>query len=182
MVKILKIVPAVSLIATLVFSILYKNNSLKILLSLAITCGTVTYHFLMRFLVAFMYNSVMHNKADYRKCWYQVGKYEKTLYEKLKVKKWKNMMPTYDPDIFDPEQHTWDEIAQASCQAELVHETIVVLSFVPVIAGVWFGGYPVFIITSILAALFDMLFVMIQRYNRQRIMKLVNRKLVRRRK
>ena len=175
MVKILKIVPAVFLIATLVFSILYKNNSLKILLSLAITCGTVTYHFLMRFLVAFMYNSVMHNKADYRKCWYQVRKYEKILYEKLKVKKWKNIMPTYDPAIFDPGQHTWDEIAQATCQAELVHETIVVLSFVPVIAGVWFGGYSVFMITSILAAMFDMLFVMIQRYNRQRIMKLVNR-------
>ena len=39
--------------------------------------------------------------------------------------------------------------------------------------GIWFGVYPVFIITSILSAMFDMTFVIIQRYNRQRIVKLI---------
>ena len=53
---------------------------------------------------------------------------------------------------------------------------IVVLSFVPIVAGVWFGEYPVFVITSILAAMFDLIFVMIQRYNRQRVIKLMKYK------
>lgn len=61
------------------------------------------------------------------------------------------------------------------CKAELVHETIALLSFLPVAAGIWFGAYPVFIITSVLAAMCDMMFVVMQRYNRQRVMKLVNR-------
>ena len=65
--------------------------------------------------------------------------------------------------------HTWDEIAQAMCQAELVHETIVILSFLPILAGIRFGAYPVFIITSVLAAAFDMMFVIMQRYNGPRI-------------
>ena len=39
--------------------------------------------------------------------------------------------------------------------------------------GEWLGGYPAFIITSILAAMFDMMFVIMQRYNRQRILKLI---------
>ena len=60
-----------------------------------------------------------------------------------------------------------------ACQAELGHETIVVLSFVPIVAGHWLGGYLAFIITSILAAMFDMMFVIMQRYNRQRILKLI---------
>lgn len=129
--------------------------------------------FIMRWVVAFIYNSIMHNRADYRKRWYQVSKSEMKLYEKLRVKKWKNRMPTYNPSLFDPRQHTWEEIAQVTCQAELGHETIVVLSFAPIVAGHWLGGYPAFIITSILAAMFDMMFVIMQRYNRQRILKLI---------
>lgn len=173
MVKLLKIFPVVFLLATIAAGLLYKRTSLEILLTLAITFGTTTYHFIMRWVVAFIYNSIMHNRADYRKRWYQVSKFEMKIYEKLHVKKWKNHMPTYNPSLFDPRQHTWEEIAQATCQAELGHETIVVLSFAPILAGPWLGGYPVFIITSILAAAFDMMFVIMQRYNRQRIVKLI---------
>ena len=34
------------------------------------------------------------------------------------------------------------------CQAELVHETIILFSCVPIIASVWFGALPVFVITN----------------------------------
>ncbi len=172
MLKIIKVLGFAFLTGTVILSLLYKSTSAGILLSLAITFGTITYHFVMRLLVALVFNSVMQNKADYRKRWYQVGKFEKMIYEKLRVKKWKNRMPTYDLSLFNPKLHTWDDIAQAMCQAELVHETIAVLSFLPILEGIWFGAYPVFIITSVLSAMFDMMFVMIQRYNRQRIIKL----------
>lgn len=171
--KFLKAAPVVFLIGTMVTAILYQKTLLEIWLTIAITFGTTAYHFIMRWVVAFIYNSIMHNRADYRKHWYQVSKSEMKLYEKLRVKKWKNRMPTYNPSLFDPRQHTWEEIAQVTCQAELGHETIVVLSFVPILAGHWLGGYPAFIITSILAAMFDMMFVIMQRYNRQRILKLI---------
>ena len=49
------------------------------------------------------------------------------------------------------------------------------LSFLPIAAGIWFGAYPVFVVTSLLSAGFDLLFVMMQRYNRQRIMVLLGR-------
>ena len=84
-------------------------------------------------------------------------------------------MPTYDPDTFSNKKHTWDEIAQAMCQAELIHETNIVLSFVPLIASVPFGSFDVFFITSICSAVFDLLFVIIQRYNRPRIVKMIVR-------
>ena len=150
--KLLKIIPMLSLTGTIVLSILYKTTSLEILLTFAITLGTITYHFAMRLFVSFLYRSAMHNRADYSRRWYQVSRAEMRFYEKLGVKRWKNKMPTYDPGTFDPRQHSWDEIAQATCQAELGHETIAVLSFLPILAGNWFGAYPVFVITSILSA------------------------------
>jgi hypothetical protein len=44
------------------------------------------------------------------------------------------------------------------------------LSFLPSLAGIRFGAYPVFIITSVLAVAFDMMFVIMQKYNRPRIL------------
>ena len=85
-------------------------------------------------------------------------------------------MPTYDASLIDVKVHSLQEIVQAMCQAELVHEMIVVLSFVPIVAGVWFGAYPVFVITSALAAMLDLMFVMVQRYYRQRVFKLMKYK------
>ena len=179
MAKIVKGIAAFSLAATVILAISYKVTSGGILLPLAITSGTIAYHFVMRLMVGLAFHATMRNKADYRKRWYQVSKREMAVYEKLKVKQWKRRMPTYDPTLFDPQLHTWEEIVQAMCQAELVHETIAALSFLPIAAGVWFGEYPVFIVTSVLAAACDMVFVIMQRYNRQRVMKLLNRKSVR---
>lgn len=78
--------------------------------------------------------------------------------------------------MFSIQNHSWDEIAQAMCQAELVHETNMVLSFLPMIAVKWFGSFGVFLITSVCGAAFDLVFVIIQRYNRPRVVKLALRK------
>lgn len=161
---------------TVLLSVLYRKTACEVFLPLAITFGTTSYHVVMRLLVGLAFCVVMQNKAGYKKRWYQVGEHETAFYEKLGIKNWKRRMPTYDHTLFDPRVHTWVEIAQAMCQAELIHETIVLLSFLPIAEGIWFGAYPVFIVTSVLAAGCDMLFVMMQRYNRHRVMKLLKRR------
>lgn len=142
-------------------------------LSCAITFGTFFYHFAMRLLVGHALDRIMGNKANFQKEWYQLRPFEVRLYRLLRVKKWKGKMPTYDPSCFDPKKHSWDEIAQAMCQAEIVHEVIIVLSFLPLLAVISFGSLGVFLATSILAALFDLCFVIMQRFNRPRIIKLI---------
>ena len=84
-------------------------------------------------------------------------------------------MPSYDPELFSPRKHSWSEIAQAMCQAELVHSTIIPLSFLPLLAAIPWGDFPVFFITSLLAACYDALFVIMQRYNRPRILRLIEK-------
>ena len=160
---------------TVLLTFFYKKTEHAALPALVITCGTFAYHFCMRLLVGLLFDLFMHNTADYSKPWYQLRPFEKQFYKRMRVKRWKAHLPSYEPDLFDPTKHTWDEILQAMCQAELVHETIVVLSFVPVFFSHWFGALPVFVITSVAAAAFDLLFVMVQRYNRDRIRKIVKR-------
>ena len=173
MAKKFNLIAAMSFAAAVITAVWYKIVLLEVLLTFAIIFGTIAYHLIMRLLTGLVFNNVMNNKADVQKRWYQVGRFEMMIYEKLRVKKWSRKMPTYDTSLFDTKIHTWDEIAQAMCQAELVHETIVVLSFLPIIAGMWFGAFPVFIVTSILSAMLDTMFVLMQRYNRQRIIKMM---------
>lgn len=166
---------ALSVVSTIILVVLYNEIQSSVLLSLTITMGTISYHLVMRLIVGTVFQLTMHNEADVNKRWYRVGERELAIYDKINVKKWNKRMPTYDNSAFDPKKHSWDEIAQAMCQAELVHEVNILMSFLPIVEGVWFGDYLIFVITSVLAAGYDLAFVMMQRYNRQRIMKLIKR-------
>ncbi|MFR3129107.1 MAG: hypothetical protein ACLTNN_06355 [Blautia sp.] len=145
-------------------------------LTLAITFATTTYHFAIRLLTGFVFQHTMKNRADLTRSWYQLRPFEQKLYRTLRVKTWKNKLPTYYPDLFDPSLHTLPEIAGAMCQAELVHEVIIPLSLLPILASHWFHAFPVFLLTSLAASLFDLLLVITQRYNRDRILRILNHK------
>lgn len=172
MAKVMKLAAVVFFLLTAAFTGLYLLY-FGWALPFAITFGTFFYHFAMRLLVGHIVNRIMQNKADYRKVWYQLRPWEAKLYKRLYVKKWKGRMPTYEPSLFDPKIHSWDEIAQAMCQAEIVHEVIVVLSFLPLLAAIPFGSFGVFLTTSLLAALYDLSFVIIQRFNRPRVLRCI---------
>ena len=142
--------------------------------SLAITAGTFFYHFGMRMLVGAAWSP--YQKHDPYDRWFAEKPFEKKLYKVLNVRQWKDRMPTYDQTAFDTEHHTLDEIAVAMCHSELVHETIAVLSFLPLLAAIPFGAFAVFLVTSLLSAAFDLSFVAIQRYNRPRVLRVMKRK------
>ena len=174
--KTIYLTAVISSVLFVIFFMVYENAGIGSMLTLAITSGTTAYHFLMRLFVGFLFDTFMKNKADHSKKWYQCSKWEEDLYKRMKVKHWKNKLPSFKPEYFDTRKHSLDETAQAMCQAEIVHETIIVLSFVPIIFSVWFGALPVFVITSVFSAAVDLIFVIIQRYNRPRIIKLIGRK------
>ncbi len=173
MAKKMKQMTWISVLLTVIFIVWHRNTENDMILTLAITFGTISYHLGMRLLIGSGINLLLNNRVDYRKSWFRVSSVEEKLYKTIKVKKWKGKMATYDPSCFDSKIHSWDEIAQAMCQAELVHELIIVFSFLPIFAAVPFGALPVFVITSVLAACLDAMFVIMQRYNRPRIIKLM---------
>ncbi len=179
---IMKIITAVSLAVTVTMSLLYYYLGLDVYLTLAITFGTVFFHLGIRLLIGLLFNLIMKNKADYTKKWYKVHNWENKLFKLLRVNKWKGKLPTYNANSFSLKEHSFDEIAQTMCQAELVHETNCVVSFLPIIASIWLGEFWVFLITSICAALFDLIFVIAQRYNRPRVIKLAELQKLRQQK
>lgn len=173
--KLMKGIAFGTLAAAVIFAVLFRFYHAGVFLSLAITAGTVCYHVAVRLLTGLAYDLFMGNRADLEKPRYEIKPWESALYRRLRVKDWKGGIPTFDPDVFDPQKHSWDEIAQATCQAERVHETSAVLSFLPMLAGIWFGSIGVFAVTSVIAAAIDMIFVIVKRYNRPRIVRIAER-------
>jgi len=170
-----KILTIISVLFFLIFFTWHLISPADALFTACITFGVCSYHFLMRLAVGGIVDAIFHNHMNYRKRHFQPRKFEPRLYAVLRVEKWNKHVPTYSPDTFSVKKHSWEEIAMATCQAEIVHEVIVVLSFLPILLSIPFGTSLVFATTSLCAALVDTYFVIIQRYNRPRILALMAR-------
>ena len=164
------------IILCIISAISYQAFDQKWMLSCAITFGVIAYHMAIRFLAPVILVAIFHRKYDYRSWWFQERKWESGFYQLIKVKNWKAKTFTYDPREFSMKIHSLEEIINNMCHAELVHELIVFLSFTALLFAIPFGALVVFLITAVLAALFDLTFVILQRYNRPRVVNLLARR------
>lgn len=104
--------------------------------------------------------------------WYKQYNWEKSLFKKIKIKTWKNKSPTYDAKMFSLSNHSKDDILKLMIQSENVHLLLIFASYIPIILGKYYGHYPVLILLATIFSLSHIPFVMIQRFNIPRIIKL----------
>ena len=173
---IMKFLAIITTAATLFFLLCYQHWKAGWLLNCTISFGTTAYHFVMRLATGHLLLKLTNYDFDYRHFWFQPRKWEDPLYHRLHIRNWKGKLPTYAPNQFSLKNQPLARVIQNMCGAELVHEIIMVLSFLPLLAVPRFGAFRVFLITSILSALFDSVFVMAQRYNRPRLVRLYEKK------
>ena len=173
--KTLKRITAILLVLSVVFVLLNFYLKTDLFLILSITFCTALYHFAMRLFVGEICNKFIEPKLNYNAKWFNEKKFEKKLYKFLKVKKWKKFAPTYSPESFSLESNSKEDIIRTMCGAEVVHELIIVFSFLPIIFSGLLDSFYEFLFTSIIAALVDSVFVIIQRFNRPRVIKLLKR-------
>lgn len=169
---IMKTIAAVTSALTVFLTAAYLLLHQEWLLPWAISVGTTAYHFVMRLAVGYTIPMLTNYDFDYHHPWFQPRSWEPAFYKKLNIKNWKKDLPTYAPEQFSRQEHSLYRIIQNMCGAEVVHEIIMVLSFAPLLSVPVFGSSDVFLITSVLAALFDSIFVMAQRFNRPRLVRI----------
>lgn len=158
---------------TIFFRIIAVRTNSTVFFACYVTFLTVFYHFAMRIAAGEAITLIYRKREfNYDSSWYMEKPFERKLYKTLKVKKWKSEAITAKPYQFDIRNRTYDELLHNMTQAEVVHEIAMVLSFVPLLLIIPYGAPAVFIITSILSCMLDSCFVMIQRFNRPRLLKL----------
>ena len=172
---VMKLIAAGTAVATILLVLVHHFHPQAWILSASISTGTTCYHFVMRLVLGGIIPLFAKN-IRYEHPWFQPRKWEPALYKALHLKNWKGQLPTYDPSQFDLTKNSLAQVVHNTCQAELVHEWIIVFSFIPLLFAIPCGSFPVFAVTSVLAALYDSIFVMAQRYNRPRLTRILKKK------
>lgn len=175
MVKKMFAVSGVSLVLFFAFWGIFLGTKKPVYFTLGIVALTICYHFTVRLVIGGLFDYFLKNNVDYTRKWFAERDFEKNLYKKLRVKKWKKFLPTADEDLFSLEKKTPEQVVMAGCQAEIVHECCAAAGLLSMFLAFLFGYFWVFCVTSILAALCDLFFVAIQRFNRPRLLKMIER-------
>lgn len=146
---------------------IYKN---KIILWIGIAAFTLMYHFWVRIIMG---NVLKLFKVHYRQWWFREKSFEKGLYKILQLKKWKDKALTYNPELFSVKDRSMEEIANTMAKVERDHWINELISLSTLLFIIPWGGLWFFILTAIFAMLFDAQFIVIQRYNRPRVIRLL---------
>lgn len=115
-------------------------------------------------------------RPDYNNFWFREKPFEKHLYKVLCVHKWKDKTLTYNPGDFSLRDRSFEEIARAMTKAELDHWVNQLISLASILFALLWGQWRIFILTAVGAMIFDGQFILIQRYNRPRILKIIEKK------
>ena len=166
---------AITLIISIVCFALYYGKCYNnvIILWVGITCFTIMYHLWMRIIFG---NITKLFKINYKQFWFKERKFEKKLYKILQVKKWKGKALTYNPELFSLKDYSLEEIANTMSKAETDHWINELISLSTLLFAVPWGQFWIFLITAIIAMIFDGQFIIIQRYNRPRIVKILEKR------
>ena len=156
---------------TLYYGDFYKNG---IILWTGITAFTIMYHFWVRIIMGNV-SKLFKKHINHEQWWFKEKKFEKQFYELLDVKQWKDKALTYNPESFSLKHHSLEEIANTMVKSELDHWINEVISLTTLLFAIPWGQFWIFLITAIAAMIFDAQFIVIQRYNRPRIMKILEK-------
>ena len=156
----------VTCLASIICFTLYYGNIYKseVVLWTGITAFTIMYHFWMRIIMGNV-TKLFKKHITYKQWWFKERKFEKKLYQKLKVKKWKGKALTYNPATF-----SLKEIANTMAKSELDHWVNEAISVSTIFFSTIWGQFWIFLITALCAMAFDSQFIIMQRYNRPRIL------------
>lgn len=160
--------------AAAAFRVLYHVYAHGWMLSVYITLLTTAYHFGMRLLVGQSASVLCRGRKinpDLR-C-LRIHGFEHRLYRLLNVKKCKKYAITAKPECFDIKNNTPEQLLQNMILAEITHAICMPLSFVPLLLAIKYGAFWIFAVTSLAACLADLYFVIIQRYNRPRVERII---------
>lgn len=173
---IMAITMIISIIGTILNVYMYIKTTHTFALYIGIISGAVAVHFLIMHISAPFVFLIFRKKFNYNSFWFMPKKFEKNLYKIMKVKKWKTKVPSYDSDEYSLETHNVEDVIMNMCHAEVVHEVIFVASYLPIIGGFVISHWGVLILTSFLFSCCHLIFVIIQRYNRPRIVRLYEKR------
>ena len=167
------VIAAALLVASLCF-VLYYGGTVRqgVVLWVGIVAFTVFYHLWLRILMGRL---TAQWRIRHSHWWFRPRPFEKRLHRLLRVRRWKERVLTYDPAAFSTKNHTLEEIANTMSKAETDHWINQLISLTTLLFAIPWGFFWGFLISAVCAMLFDAQFIVVQRYNRPVVLRVLER-------
>ena len=158
------------------FSMYYRGISTNYFVLLTgIVTFTIMYHFWVRIIMGNV-SKLFKKHINYKQAFFKERCFEKGLYKFLRVKEWKGKALTYNPESFSLKEHSLEEIANTMTKSEVDHWINEIISLISILFSfIWPNLFWAFLISAIVAMIFDSQFIIIQRYNRPRVLKILEK-------
>ena len=127
------------------------------------------YQILVRAITPRVLNLVHKKPYDSNNFWFRQKVIEKTLYKFFNVKKWKDKLVTYEPKAFSLKHNSIESVIETMCVAEVIHLNLILGALFFMLFGLVFGKLWIFISIGVLSVIWELRFIMAQRYNRPRV-------------
>lgn len=151
------------------YSGIFKNG---IILWTGIVSFMILYHFGLR-----IYMGTVTKKWNitYNHPWFKQRSFEKKLYKLLRVRKWKDKVLTFEPEMYNFQSRTLSQLATTMAKSETDHWINEIISVISTFFLFIWGCPAAFIISAVAAMIFDAQFIIVQRYNRPIVLRLSKR-------
>ena len=166
----------ITLITSIICFYLYYGNVYKseTILWIGIIVFTVMYHFWVRIIMGNV-SKLFKRHLNYKQWWFKEKSFEKGIYKFLRVKEWKGKALTYNPELYSLKENSLEEIANTMVKSEVDHWINEVISLSTLLFIIPWGRAWAFVMSAIVAMIFDSQFIIIQRYNRPRVLKILKK-------
>ena len=166
----------ITLITSIICFVLYYKNIYpsNVVLWTGIVAFAVMYHFGVRIIMGNVCK-LFKKHINYKQWWFKERKFERKLYEILRVKEWKGKALTYNPESFSLKENSLQSIANNMAKVEVDHWINELISLSTLLFAIPWGAFWAFFISAIVAMIFDSQFIIIQRYNRPRIIRILRK-------
>lgn len=136
--------------------------------------GVVSFTILYQLYLRLLFGKLNgHFCINYKQWWFRERAFERKFYEALAIRKWRGKVLTYNPELFTLHDHTMEQIANTMAKVEIDHWANVAISLTTLAFGLIWGAFPIFLVVAIAAILFDGQFIVVQRYNRPSVVKVI---------
>ena len=151
---------------------IFENN---VVLLVGIIAFTIMYHFWVRIIMGNV-SKLFKKRITYKHWWFKERSFEKNLYKFLRVKEWKGKALTYNPEQFSLKENSLDDIANTMAKSEVDHWINELISISTMFFSIlWRHLWIAFVVSAIVAMIFDSQFIIIQRYNRPRVIRILEK-------
>ena len=151
---------------------IFENN---VVLLVGIIAFTIMYHFWVRIIMGNV-SKLFKKHISYKNWWFKEKFFEKKLYKFLRVKEWKGKALTYNPEQFSLKENSLDDIANTMAKSEVDHWINELISISTMFFSIlWRHLWIAFVVSAIVAMIFDSQFIIIQRYNRPRVIRILEK-------